>query len=74
MILSELKVGQTASIININGIEPVMRKKLLNLGFLPKAKIQLLRVAPLGDPIAIRCANSSIALRKSIAKQIIVEC
>ena len=74
MILSELKVGQTASIININGIEPVMRKKLLNLGFLPKAKIQLLRVAPLGDPIAIRCANSSIALRKSIAKQIMVEC
>lgn len=74
MILSELKVGQTASIININAIEPVMRKKLLNLGFLPKAKVQLLRIAPLGDPIAIRCANSSIALRKSVAKQIIVEC
>jgi len=74
MILSELKVGQIASIININAIEPVMRKKLLNLGFLPKAKVQLLRIAPLGDPIAIRCANSSIALRKSVAKQIIVEC
>lgn len=73
MILSELKVGETASIVNINSIEPVMRKKLLNLGFLPKAKIQLLRIAPLGDPIAVRCANSSIALRKSIAKQIIVE-
>jgi len=74
MILSELKVGQTASIVNINAIEPVMRKKLLNLGFLPKAKIQLLRVAPLGDPIAIRCANSSVALRKSIVNQIVVEC
>jgi len=74
MILSELKVGQTASIVTINAIEPVMRKKLLNLGFLPKAKIQLLRVAPLGDPIAIRCANSSVALRKSIVNQIVVEC
>ena len=73
MVLTELKLGQTASIVNINAIEPVMRKKLLNLGFLPKAKIQLLRVAPMGDPIAIRCANSSIALRKSIAKQIRVE-
>ena len=73
MILSELKVGEIASIVNINSIEPVMRKKLLNLGFLPKAKIQLLRIAPLGDPIAVRCANSSIALRKSIAKKIIVE-
>ncbi|TEW54904.1 ferrous iron transport protein A [Psychromonas sp. RZ22] len=73
MLLSELKVGQIANIVNINAIEPIMRKKLLNLGFLPKAEIQLLRVAPLGDPIAIRCANSSIALRKSIAKKIVVE-
>ena len=74
MFLSELKVGQTANIININEIEPVMRKKLLNLGFLPKAKVQLLRIAPLGDPIAVRCANSSIALRKSVAKKIVVDC
>lgn len=74
MVLTELKLGQTARIVNINAIEPVMRKKLLNLGFLPKANIQLLRVAPMGDPIAIRCANSSIALRKCIAKQIMVEC
>ena len=73
MILSELKVGQTVSIISIDTIEPVMRKKLLNLGFLPRASIQLLRIAPLGDPIAVRCANSSIALRKNIAKQILVE-
>ncbi|WP_413693683.1 FeoA family protein [Psychromonas sp. KJ10-2] len=73
MRLSELKTGQTASIVNINTLDPVMRKKLLNLGFLPRAKVQLLRTAPLGDPLAIRCANSSIAVRKSIAQQIIVE-
>jgi len=73
MILSELKVGETANILNINVLDPTMRKKLLNLGFLPKAKIQLLRVAPLGDPIAVRCANSAIALRKSIANKIMVE-
>lgn len=70
MMLTELKRGQTARIVNINAIEPVLRKKLLNLGFLPKAKIQLLRVAPMGDPIAIRCANSSIALRKCVVQKI----
>jgi len=73
MVLSELKVGQTANILSLNTIEPTLRKKLLNLGFLPQAKIQLLRVAPMGDPIAVRCANSSIALRKSIAQLIEVE-
>lgn len=73
MVLSDLKVGQTANIVHMHGMEPVMRKKLLNMGFLPKANVQLLRVAPMGDPIAIRCANSSIALRKNLAKQILVE-
>lgn len=74
MILSELKIGQVAKIVNINALDAVMRKKLLNLGFLPQAQIQLLRIAPMGDPIAIRCANSTIALRKSVAKLILVEC
>jgi len=73
MVLSELKVGQVANIVNMHDIEPVMRKRLLNLGFLPKAKIELLRFAPMGDPVAVRCANSSIALRKSLVSKIKVE-
>ena len=73
MVLSELQVGQCAKIINLNDVETTMRKKLLNMGFLPTAKIKLLRIAPMGDPIAVRCADSSIALRKKLAKQIKVE-
>jgi|GEM_PF-423152 len=73
MVLSDLQAGQTACIVNMHDMEPVMRKKLLNLGFLPKAKIQLLRLAPMGDPLAIRCANNNIALRKMLASQIKVE-
>ncbi|MCW8996424.1 MAG: ferrous iron transport protein A [Psychromonas sp.] len=73
MVLSELKVGQVAKIVHMHDVEPVMRKKLLNMGFLPTACVQLLHVAPMGDPIAVRCANSSIALRKNLAKQIQVE-
>lgn len=73
MVLSELNAGQSAEIVNMHKMEPIMRKKLLNLGFLPKAKIELLRLAPMGDPIVIRCANSSIALRKAVVSNIQVE-
>jgi len=73
MVLSELKIGQIANIVNLHDVEPVMRKRLLNFGFLPQAKIELLRSAPMGDPLAIRCANSSIAIRKALASQITVE-
>jgi Fe2+ transport system protein FeoA len=73
MVLSELKAGQSAQIINMHEMDPVMRKKLLNLGFLPKAKVELLRTAPMGDPLVVRCASSSIALRKVILSKINVE-
>jgi len=73
MDLSDLSAGQCAQIINMHEMEPIMRKKLLNLGFLPKANIELLRLAPMGDPVVIRCANSSIALRKSVVEKIKVE-
>jgi len=73
MVLSDLSAGQSATIVNMHQMEPVMRKKLLNLGFLPKAKVELLRLAPMGDPVVIRCANSSIALRKTVIGQIEVE-
>ena len=73
MVLSDLSAGQCAQIVNMHDLEPVMRKKLLNLGFLPKAQVQLLRLAPMGDPVVIRCANSSIALRKAVVSQIKVE-
>jgi Fe2+ transport system protein FeoA len=73
MVLSDLNAGQSATITNMHKMEPVMRKKLLNMGFLPKAKVELLRFAPMGDPVVIRCANSSIALRKSVLCNIKVE-
>jgi ferrous iron transport protein A len=73
MVLSDLSAGQSAQIVNMQAMEPAMRKKLLNLGFLPKAKVELLRLAPMGDPVVIRCANSSIALRKAIISKIKVE-
>ena len=73
MLLTELRAGQKAKIVNMNQMDATMRKKLLNLGFLPKANIELLHFAPMGDPVAVRCANSSIALRKSLTNQIKVE-
>lgn len=73
MVLSDLSIGQRAQIVNMHNLAPTMRKKLLNLGFLPQAKVELLRLAPMGDPVVIRCASSSIALRKAIIENINVE-
>ncbi|WP_273852022.1 FeoA family protein [Guptibacillus spartinae] len=45
-------------------IEGVMRRRLLDLGFVPGAVVDVLKKSPLGDPIAFRVSHTTIALRK----------
>ncbi|HYD92393.1 MAG TPA: FeoA family protein [Flavobacterium sp.] len=69
--LTELKKGQKAIItdFDINAI-PL---KLLEMGCLPGNTVELLQVAPLGDPIYINVNDSHVAIRKEMAAGIDVE-
>lgn len=61
--LSDGKKGEIIKITNIF-IDGVMRRRLLDLGFVPGATIEVIRKSPLGDPIAFRVSQTLIALRK----------
>jgi len=45
-------------------ISPANCKKLLSLGMLPGSSFNVVRVAPLGDPIHIETRRVSLVLRK----------
>ncbi|MBF6005994.1 ferrous iron transporter A [Escherichia coli] len=45
-------------------ISPAYRQKLLSLGMLPDSSFNVVRVAPLGDPIHIETRRVSLVLRK----------
>ncbi|MEC1718137.1 FeoA family protein [Schinkia azotoformans] len=53
-------------------IQGVMRRRLLDLGFVKGAQIEVLQKSPLGDPAAYRVNNTTIALRKEESSQILV--
>jgi len=61
--LYEGKPGERIRLISLD-IEGVMRRRLLDLGFMPGAVIEVVRKSPLGDPIAYRVSQTVIALRK----------
>jgi ferrous iron transport protein A len=61
--LFEANKGDFIRITHLD-IEGVMRRRLLDLGFVPGAIVKVLRKSPLGDPIAFRVSQTSIALRK----------
>ena len=46
--------------------------KLLEMGCLPGAEVELLQIAPLNDPMYICVNGSHLAIRKETARQIIV--
>ncbi|MCO6147745.1 FeoA family protein [Flavobacterium sp. NRK1] len=69
--LAGLKKGQKAIITDLN-IDAVPLK-LLEMGCLPGNTVELLQVAPLGDPIYINVNESHVAIRLETAAQIDVE-
>ncbi len=68
--MSDLKKGERAYISEINVDEIPL--KLLEMGCLPGNFIELIQIAPLGDPFYFNINDSHVAIRKETAKQIIV--
>ncbi len=71
MKLSQLNPGQSGTIVEFTDLE--MSVKLIEMGCLPGEMVEVERVAPLGDPIAIRVAGYQLCLRKTEASVIIIE-
>ena len=72
MTLDELKVGQSAVIKTVGG-EGSLRCRLLDMGLIPRTKIRLQKVAPMGDPVEIHVRGYELTLRVEDAKKIEVE-
>ncbi len=69
--LHQLPLGQTGTIIAINLVTDDARR-IQEMGLLPGTKVELIRFAPLGDPVEIKVRGYHLSLRKHEAEQIIV--
>jgi ferrous iron transport protein A len=69
--LSELKVGESATVHQINDEKLIYR--LMELGLLPGELVKVEYIAPLGDPIAITVSNYQLSMRLSDADKVMVE-
>ena len=69
MTLNELKIGATAVITAVGG-DGALRCRLLDMGIIPKTRVTLQKVAPMGNPIEIRVRGYELTLRIEDAKKI----
>ena len=70
--LGELSINEQGVIVKVNGRRR-LRQRLMDMGFVNGAKIQSIRLAPLGDPIEFVIKGYHISLRKNEAENIIIE-
>lgn len=72
MTLDLLPLGQEAVITAVGG-EGALRCRLLDMGLIPKTRVRVEKIAPLGDPIELRVRGYALSLRKEDARNIEVE-
>jgi Fe2+ transport system protein FeoA len=70
--LSEMKVGERGRISKVGGSGQVHRR-ILDMGVIPPATVEVERIAPMGDPIWIRLRGYQLSLRKEEAANVNVE-
>ena len=68
-VLSDLKVGESATVTAVNG-EGAIRRRLFEMGITPGAGVYLRKRAPLGDPIEIAIRGYELTLRKAEAAHV----
>ena len=69
--LTSVAVGTTATVTEIK-LPPEHRPRLMEMGLLVGTKVELVRFAPLGDPLEIKVRGYNLTLRKSEAELILV--
>jgi ferrous iron transport protein A len=68
-LLSDLPTGSQAVVVAMPAGQAALTR-LREMGLVPGTKFQLIRRAPLGDPIEISLRGSLLSLRRSEAEQI----
>jgi ferrous iron transport protein A len=70
--LTELSPGLSGTVTEIK-VPAANRARLMEMGLLVGTSIELVRFAPLGDPVEIRVRGYHLTLRKQEAEQIWVK-
>lgn len=61
----KLKLGQTAQVDKINTQDKILKRRIMDMGITKGVLIKVIKIAPLGDPVAISLRGYTLSIRKS---------
>ena len=71
MNLAQARIGQVVTISHVAG-EGSFRRRLMELGLVPGTRVEVLGVAPLGDPLELLVRGGSLSIRRAEAQGVSV--
>ncbi|HNZ50802.1 MAG TPA: ferrous iron transport protein A [Bacilli bacterium] len=70
--LKDIKIGRSAVVVGINATGP-LRRRFMDMGITKGTVIEVIKYAPLGDPMELSLRDYILSIRKSDAELIIVQ-
>lgn len=67
--VATLRIGESAAVERIDG-QGAVAVRLLEMGFVPGTHVEVVKVAPLGDPLELRVRGYHVSLRRAEASRI----
>ncbi len=64
MTLKDLKPGERGRVIGLKQDNPSLVSRMMALGIVPGEEVEVLRHAPLGDPMQIKAGSTYISVRR----------
>jgi ferrous iron transport protein A len=71
--LKDFATGDCGRVLGYQAGGGAYRRKLLSMGLTPGVALEVVRVAPLGDPVEVRVRGTSVSLRRAEAAVLEVE-
>lgn len=70
--LRQANIGDTVKVVKLHG-EGAVKRRIMDMGITKGVKVQVRKVAPLGDPIEVNVRGYELSIRKADAEMIEIE-
>lgn len=71
MNLAQTRIGQIVTVEHVAG-EGSFRRRLMELGLVPGTRVEVVGIAPLGDPMELLVRGGSLSIRRAEAEGVAV--
>lgn len=70
--LRDARIGKTVTVVKLHG-QGAVKRRIMDMGITKGVKLNIRKVAPLGDPLEVTVRGYELSLRKEDAAMIEVE-